>query len=302
LGGGAHTITARYEGTSTFAPSTSNALSQFVTLSVTVTVITSSLASAVAGQSLTFTATVTSTAGGTPTGIVTFLDTGVSIGSAPLNAAAVATLSTSSLSVAVHAISARYSGDATFAPSTSAVINQSVIAGFAPVSESLTVTAGQSLLIPLTLYALTGSNLSFTLSCNGLPAKSSCAFDTNPVSPAHPPTGTTVHLMFGTSSSKLPASPSNRDPRPLELLLVGAAAATLATAWKFGSLRRPRLKPAFYALGSTLALAATLAGCGSGSSGAASVYTGTVKGATTFTVTATSTSITISTPVTVTVQ
>jgi len=234
---------------------------------------------------------------------VTFLDNGVSIGSASLNSAAVATFSTSSLSVAVHPISARYSGDATFASSTSAVISQSVVAGFAPVSGSLTVPAGQDLIVPLTLYALAGSNLTFTLGCNGLPAKSSCTFDTNPVSPAPPPAGTTVHLTVGTSSSKLPASPLDKYPWAMELMLIAAAAAIPTVAWNFGLLGRSRLKPALYALSGTLALAAVMAGCGgSYNSGANTAYTGTAKGATTFTVTATSSSITISTPVTITVQ
>jgi pseudomonalisin len=305
LAGGSHSITGHYDGDPTFAPSTSNALSQVVNLNATMTVVTSSLPSSVGGQSVTFTATVTSTAGGTPTGIVAFLDNGVSIGSAPLNAAAVATFSTSSLAVAVHPIAAGYSGDATFASSTSATTTESVIAGFAPVAAPLPVAAGQSRVIPLTLYALAGSNLSFTLSCNGLPAKSSCTFDTNPVLPAPPPAGTTVHLTFGTSSAKSPASPVNGNPMPMELLLIAAAAATaLLAAWNFESSRRlRRWKPAICALSVTLALGAVMAGCGgSYNSGGNTAYTGTIKGSTTFTVTATSASITISTPVTVTVQ
>jgi hypothetical protein len=77
------------------------------------------------GQSVTFTATVTGAAG-VPTGSVTFKDGATALGSANLNAAGQATFSTAALSVATHAITAVYSGDATYKISTSPVLNQVV--------------------------------------------------------------------------------------------------------------------------------------------------------------------------------
>ena len=265
--------------------------------------VTSSVNPTALGAPVTFTATVTGTANGTPTGTVTFLDNGTSIGAATLNAGAVATLSTSILTVAVHPISASYGGDATFAPSTSASVNQTVIAGFAPIPAPLTVTAGQNLIIPLTMYAVAGSNLTFTLSCAGLPAKTSCTFDKNPVTPGPPPGGTLIHLTLGTASSKLPARPSNRNTLPWTVFIICAALATVLAAGGIQPGRGARLRLAFRVSVATLAITAVVVGCGaSNSSGGNSAYTGTPKGATTFTVTATSSSITISIPVTVTVQ
>lgn len=75
------------------------------------------------GDSLTLTATVTGRRGA-PSGNVTFLDDGVPIASVPL-VNGVATLS-ASLPVGVHAISAAYNGDTSFAAKSSVVISQLV--------------------------------------------------------------------------------------------------------------------------------------------------------------------------------
>jgi len=75
-----------------------------------------------AGQPVTFTATVS---GFTPTGTVTFFDGGTPIGTATLTGGT-ASFTTSSLSVGNHSITAHYSGDINNAPSTSAVLIQSV--------------------------------------------------------------------------------------------------------------------------------------------------------------------------------
>jgi Bacterial Ig-like domain (group 3)/IPTL-CTERM motif len=83
----------------------------------------SSLNPSTVGQSVTFTATVT---GSSPTGTVQFRDGASNLGSPVPLSGAVATLSTSALSVATHAITAVYSGDANNAASTSPVVNQVV--------------------------------------------------------------------------------------------------------------------------------------------------------------------------------
>ncbi len=85
--------------------------------SVTVTALTGL---AVYGQPVTFTATVTGPAGVTPTGMVTFTDNGTILGSAPPNAAGVATLATSSLVIGSNSVTASYGGAAGLASSASA--------------------------------------------------------------------------------------------------------------------------------------------------------------------------------------
>jgi hypothetical protein len=90
----------------------------------TITTLQSSRNPSPPGSAVTFTATVTGS--GSPTGSVTFFDNGTPIGSSALNASGNATITTSTLTVGLHTITAMYSGDTTFAPSTSAVLIQSV--------------------------------------------------------------------------------------------------------------------------------------------------------------------------------
>jgi hypothetical protein len=88
----------------------------------TTTDVTSSANPAGVGQPVTFTATVAPgpNGPGTPTGTVTFYDGGSSIGTAPVSTSqgvTTATLTTSSLSVGTHAITASYGGDSNYVAS-----------------------------------------------------------------------------------------------------------------------------------------------------------------------------------------
>jgi Bacterial Ig-like domain (group 3)/Domain of unknown function (DUF4214) len=118
LQAGTQTITASYSGASGFAAS-SSAVNQIVnaaTTSATTTTLFGSPNPSTLGQSVTFTATVTSPFG-TPTGTVTFLAGSTNLGTASLNAAGQATISTNSLPAGTQTITATYTGSATFASS-----------------------------------------------------------------------------------------------------------------------------------------------------------------------------------------
>lgn len=93
----------------------------------TTTAVTSSANPSDLGQSVTFTATVTS-GSGTPTGSVQFKDGGTNLGAAvSLNGSGVATVSTSSLTVGTHTITADYGGAATFAASSGTLSGGQVV-------------------------------------------------------------------------------------------------------------------------------------------------------------------------------
>jgi len=96
--------------------------------SPTTTAVSSSLNPSVFGQPVTFTATVATDppGGGVPTGSVTFKDGAAILGTGALDGSGQATLTTSALGAAAHAITALYGGDTTFARSTSAVLTQTV--------------------------------------------------------------------------------------------------------------------------------------------------------------------------------
>lgn len=124
---GIHNLTAVYAGDALHSGSMSPTFSQTVLRAPTLTALMSSVNPSAPGQSVTFTAVVSpfAPAAGVPTGTVTFQDGAAVLGSVPL-ASGQATLSTSSLSVGTHSITAVYGGDATYAPSTSSPLSQRV--------------------------------------------------------------------------------------------------------------------------------------------------------------------------------
>ena len=123
---GTRSLTADYSGDAGYNPSTGS-LSQVVNQASTTTGIISSVNPSTVGQSVMFTATVSVSAPGTgtPTGMVTFKDSGATIGTGTLINGQ-ATYSTSALSAANHPITAVYGGDNNFTGSTSSAVNQDV--------------------------------------------------------------------------------------------------------------------------------------------------------------------------------
>jgi hypothetical protein len=256
----------------------------------------------IALQPVTLTATVNSSSGATttaPTGKVNFFDNGTSLGNGTLSSNGNATLMTSSLVGGPHSLVAQYDGDANFAPADSPTVI-TVVTGFAAPPTGLAVAAGKSLQIPLVLYGSTGSSFTFMLSCSGLPAKASCAFDQNQVTPG--PTGTAIMVTLSTmgNSNALPHR-LRKGPGPLGLLELSAIlSALLATA--VTKLRlAPRHRLAFGTCIAAFGLVALMAGCGTVGSGSTGP-SATPPGPAAITVTGTSNTTTVSTVVSVTVQ
>lgn len=92
-----------------------------VVLLPSTTTLSSNLNPATVGAAVTFTATVS---GGPATGSVTFYDGATALGSSPLNGSLQATLTTSGLSTGTHTITAQYTGDSSYAASSSAPLSQ----------------------------------------------------------------------------------------------------------------------------------------------------------------------------------
>jgi hypothetical protein len=126
---GSHSITAVYSGDSSYATSTSGALTQVVNGVVvsTTTSLSSSPNPSTFGQSVSLVATVKPTSGTTtPTGSVTFMDGATALGTRALNSSGVATLATTSLGAGPHSITAQYGGDSTDSVSSSNTVSQTV--------------------------------------------------------------------------------------------------------------------------------------------------------------------------------
>lgn len=189
LPGGSYSVTAHYPGDGTFAASTSAPVAVTVTpeqSSVAVSIITQNaqgmavpFSSGPYGGSSVYTrADVTGRSGnGFPSGSVTFKDDGQAINGGltlPLNSQgnALPTNPISSFTAGAHSITAAYSGDASFDPSTSPTasftITQAVVTAEAPNVGNGTSTFGSSALL---------SAIITSQSCGNLPTGTITFFD-----------------------------------------------------------------------------------------------------------------------------
>jgi hypothetical protein len=124
---GTHLITASYSGDNNFSASTSTGLTQTVNQAASMTGLVASPNPSTFGQAVTLTATVSPVApgAGTPSTTVAFLDSGVSLGTGPLNGGQ-AMLTIPVLTVGMHSFTAVYPGDDNFLGSTSAALAEAV--------------------------------------------------------------------------------------------------------------------------------------------------------------------------------
>jgi hypothetical protein len=157
---GTHTLAASYSGDGNFTASTASLFTQTVAKASTSTLVSASVNPAIVGQSITLTATVNVAApgGGTPTGTVQFLIDGSAVGSpvtvAELSASsATASFSTASLAIGAHTVTASYSGDANFTPSSGSLTGGQTITGKPLSSTALSSSANSSVF---------GQNITFT--------------------------------------------------------------------------------------------------------------------------------------------
>jgi uncharacterized protein YjiK len=152
LAAGSHAVSATYAGDARYT-----GYSSICTLNVSQASSTTNLSSdtnpSIVGDSVTLTATVTD-ADAVATGDVEFFDGGASIGSATLDGSGQATLTTSTLAVGSHAITATYSGDDNNTGSTSSELDQVV-------APALAITSGA------TAPFVAGVPGSFTISAVG---------------------------------------------------------------------------------------------------------------------------------------
>jgi hypothetical protein len=146
------------------------------------------------GQSASFTATVTGVpAGIPPTGTITILDSGISLGTAPLNSAGVGSFTPVSLSTGAHTITAAYGGDTNFAASTSAPLTQTVN----PATSTINVTPSSS-------ASVYGVPLTFTAAVTPSTATGSVQFLVDGVVQSTAPVATATAIF--TTSALLPGS------------------------------------------------------------------------------------------------
>jgi hypothetical protein len=219
---GSDSITAGYGGDTNFNPSTSAAL--IVTVNpVPVTTSTALIAtptSATTGVSVSFTATVTPASGAvTPTGTVTFYDGATSIGTGSLNAAGVATFSTTTLPAGSDSITAQYGGATAFSGSTSAAVTVTITVP-PPPDFSLTIspssgteTSSAPVNATLTVTPINSFTGTVSFACSGQPSYLACGFNPATLTPAGSAVNTTVTFGVTSVANAHPNSGARSGPR-----------------------------------------------------------------------------------------
>jgi hypothetical protein len=275
LGVGTYQITAMYGGDTNFLPSTSPAVRLDVvpvgTLTPTTTTLSSSNPNADFGTTVTFSATVSAGFGSPPTGTVTFNDGTTEMGMASLTNG-VATFSTSSLTVGTHSITGVYSGDTTFAGSTSAAftqnINNSTSTMFILTVDPTTITVkqGNSGTATVTLIPSGGFKGTVTFLCSGLPIYSQCSFSPATITPDgnNTPSKTVMTVSTNVATARLLKPSLRRDGAVLAVFSFGL----LGLVQVRGKGRRTRLGRyvSWFSLMLCLAVISTLVACGGSSS------------------------------------
>lgn len=253
---------------------------------------------------VTITATVKASVGTkSPSGKVSFFDNGTLVGSVDVTSNS-AVYVDSNPAVGTHIYTATYTGDANFnGATTSAAVN--VVVNVLPPEfklaqpspGTLSMLAGGSGTLQLSLTSNATFNGSVALSCSGAPALTTCTFAPASVSLAGNQTGTAT-LSIATHPATNSKAALDNAPRVLPGAGVLSLATLLALVWP-GRLRRVRRMWMVLLLGSITALTVGMSGCGSDSK---KVVAGTPTGTYSLTITATSGTLTESQLVTLNVQ
>ncbi|HTW56568.1 MAG TPA: protease pro-enzyme activation domain-containing protein [Terriglobales bacterium] len=274
-------ISVQYSGDETFAPSVGSSSNPITMNAESSTTTVSVLTANQTGQAIPFTsgpfgsfvylrADIAGVSGyGVPTGTVTFTDTFGAIPGGNLftlnsegntaNPNGVFTFDTGT-----HTISATYSGDPSFNPSSSTqsqtfTITPGFFASVASSQSTVVISSpgvsGQS---SVSVSNSTNFNGTISLSCSGLPTEASCTFSPSSITANGTPNTVTAAISVSTTAVTTAA---DRQSRLLSQLMIGLG---LFGSFLFGGKRKRRGHALMLVL--LLALIVPFPGCGGGSS------------------------------------
>ena len=211
IGAGVHDLVASYGGDAQNLPTVSGLFVLSTSKAASVATLQTSAPAVLLENSVALTAMVTSSTTGTPTGNVSFADGGTSLGSAPLNNAGTATLSTSTLAAGPHSITTAYAGDSNFAGITSAALTETVQDFQFSVSDSTaTVNAGGVARYTVQVAPTNGATFpsAVLLALTGLPAGATSMISTSSITAGSGTTSVTVTVQTAQPNV------SNVNPKP----------------------------------------------------------------------------------------
>jgi hypothetical protein len=217
---------------------------------------------------ITLTATVS---GVNPTGSVTFVAGSTTLGTATL-ANGMAMLQASFAAAGSYSITANYSGDANNAQSASGTVMITIIAPdftIAANPQNLTIQAGQSGTVTLTLTQIGGYTGTVNLSCTGLPSEATCTFSPSTLTStgSSPITG---KLTVSTTAAVARLGSDDDHPAGVPWIPAGSLALAGLVGLAISPAKTRRWNSRFRATCLLLILAAgwlSLQGCGGGGSG-----------------------------------
>jgi hypothetical protein len=206
-----------------------SAVSILLNMRGTVAELQSSANPSISGQSVTLTATIHSslnaTGIGTPTGTIKFQDGTSQLGSQTLDGNGVASMAIDALTTGEHDITAVYSGDSNFNPTTSGVLTQVVnVPDFALSTSpsSATLRSGSSAVFTITASSMNGFVDAVSLTCSVSPASTfapTCAFNPPSITPTASGSATSKLTVTTTGPTASLVGPSiGHVARPLHAL------------------------------------------------------------------------------------
>jgi len=283
---GSYPIAATLTGISAgdYAVAVTPATNLSIAQAPTQTSLSASTSSPGLGLPVTLTVQASSTTSGVPTGSIAFADGSTSLSVVPLSAGA-ASFTTSSLALGAHNLTATYSGDANFLPSSSATANVAV----GPASDfTLTATGTTAQSIPSgssATYsfsvAMLGAAMSspIALAVQGVPTGSTSSINPSYIPPGGAVTSFTVTIQTPLAALEHPSSPFITPPA------ISGMQASLALLLlpMIGLARRRKALSVFFAAASCILLATLATGCGNrispdAESANSTTYTLTVTG------------------------
>ncbi len=164
---GSHDITAVFGGSTNDNQSTSNTVVQIVNLNAAMLSLTASPNPAQVGQTVTLSANASNIMLGSSPDIVTIYDGSNAIGISPLNATGVASITTNSLALGTHSITATLAATTTHTSATSATVSEVIIqASFSFTGTSITLLTGRSGMGDLQLTSVQGFTGNVVVTCD----------------------------------------------------------------------------------------------------------------------------------------
>lgn len=265
--------------------------------------LTASAATLTQASSETLTATLAPTVSTqSPTGTVSFYDNGTLIGTASLTSGS-ATLTLSTLPVGSDVITASYSGDSNFNPSTATTSVTVAVAALAPsftltgtMPQALTLVQGQASSLTFTIAANATFSGTVSFACSGMPSEASCTISPSTQTLAAGQTAVLTAVVATTAPNNSTVA-SGTSGKCLNAMGGVSFASLFVLLWP----RRKRLRAGVWSIIALIALGLTLTTALTGCGGSGSdKYPGTPAGTSTLTITATSGSITQTTTFTLT--